>query len=52
MAELEQFAAVALGATPAGADGEDAVAALRLALLARRSAETGAPVETGAPLPA
>jgi myo-inositol 2-dehydrogenase/D-chiro-inositol 1-dehydrogenase len=43
VAELEHFAAVALGAAPAGARGEDAVAALKLALLARRSAETRTP---------
>jgi predicted dehydrogenase len=43
VAELEQFAKVVAGADSHGADGEDAVAALRLALLARRSAATGAP---------
>ena len=43
-AELEDFAKVMAGADSHGADGEDAVAALRLALLARRSAATGAPV--------
>jgi predicted dehydrogenase len=45
VAELEQFAAIVLGAAPAGAGGEDAVAALRLALLARRSVATGAPAK-------
>jgi myo-inositol 2-dehydrogenase/D-chiro-inositol 1-dehydrogenase len=44
VAELEDFAKVVAGADSRGADGEDAVAALRLALLARRSAATGAPV--------
>jgi len=43
VAELEHFAAVVLGAAPAGADGEDAVAALKLALLARRSVATRTP---------
>jgi myo-inositol 2-dehydrogenase/D-chiro-inositol 1-dehydrogenase len=43
VAELEHFAAVVLGAAPAGADGEDAVAALKLALRARRSAATRTP---------
>ena len=43
VAELEDFAKVVAGADSHGADGEDAVAALRLALLARRSAATGAP---------
>jgi predicted dehydrogenase len=52
VAELERFAAVVLGAAPAGAGGEDAVAALRLALLARRSAATGAPVHASAPVAA
>jgi myo-inositol 2-dehydrogenase / D-chiro-inositol 1-dehydrogenase len=45
-AELEHFAALVSGAPPSprdAADGHDAVAALRLALLARRSAATGAP---------
>jgi myo-inositol 2-dehydrogenase / D-chiro-inositol 1-dehydrogenase len=45
VAELEQFAAVVLGEAPAGAGGEDAIAALRLALLARRSIATGAPAK-------
>jgi predicted dehydrogenase len=49
VAELEHFARVVAGADSPGADspgadGDDAVAALRLALLARRSAATGAPV--------
>ena len=44
VAELEDFAKLVAGADSHGADGEDAVAALRLALLARRSAVTGAPV--------
>ena len=44
VAELEDFVKVVAGADSHGADGEDAVAALRLALLARRSAATGAPV--------
>jgi predicted dehydrogenase len=44
-AELEHFAAVVLGGAPACAGGEDAVAALRLAQLARRSAATGVPVK-------
>jgi predicted dehydrogenase len=48
VAELEHFAAVVLGAAPAGAGGDDAVAALRLALLARRSVATGAPAQAGA----
>lgn len=44
VAELEDFAKVVAGADSHGADGADAVAALRLALLARRSAAIGAPV--------
>ena len=36
--ELDSFGAVTVGADPTGATGEDAVAALELALLARRSA--------------
>jgi myo-inositol 2-dehydrogenase/D-chiro-inositol 1-dehydrogenase len=44
VAELEHFTEVVAGADSHSADGEDAVAALRLALLARRSAATGAPV--------
>jgi predicted dehydrogenase len=43
VAELDQFADVVLGAAPRGATGEDALAALRLALLARRSAAVGTP---------
>jgi predicted dehydrogenase len=43
VAELDHFGAVTLGAPLAGADGADAVAALTLAQLARRSAATGAP---------
>lgn len=46
VAELEHFAALTGGEQPPPghpADGHDAVAALRLALLARRSAATGAP---------
>jgi predicted dehydrogenase len=55
VAELRHFAAVVAGAAarsgaavggaaPRAASGDDAVAALRLALLARRSAATGAPL--------
>jgi predicted dehydrogenase len=44
VAELEHFAQVTAGGAPRGADGDDAVAALKLAVLARRSAVTGAPV--------
>jgi myo-inositol 2-dehydrogenase/D-chiro-inositol 1-dehydrogenase len=38
VAELEHFASSALGGPPSGADGRDAIAALELAELARRSA--------------
>jgi myo-inositol 2-dehydrogenase / D-chiro-inositol 1-dehydrogenase len=44
VAELQHFGEVIRGAEPRGATGEDAVAALTLALLARRSAAIGAPV--------
>lgn len=47
VAELERFAAVVAGDEPRrgplAPGGDDAVAALRLALLARRSAATGTP---------
>jgi predicted dehydrogenase len=51
VAELEHFAAVVSGAPPPpghAVTGRDAVAALRLALLARRSAATGAPASVSA----
>lgn len=48
VAELEHFGQVALGGPARGAGGADALAALRLALLARRSAAIGAPVGTSA----
>jgi myo-inositol 2-dehydrogenase/D-chiro-inositol 1-dehydrogenase len=44
VAELEHFGQVVLGGEARGAGGDDAVAALKLALLARRSAALGAPV--------
>jgi len=44
VAELAHFGEVVRGAQPRGAGGEDALAALKLALLARRSAMTGAPL--------
>jgi predicted dehydrogenase len=44
VAELDGFGRLVLGGSARGASGDDAVAALRLALLARRSAATGAPV--------
>jgi myo-inositol 2-dehydrogenase/D-chiro-inositol 1-dehydrogenase len=47
VAELEHFGQVALGRAARGAGGDDAVAALKLALLARRSAAVGAPVAAG-----
>jgi predicted dehydrogenase len=44
VAELEQFGAVALGRAKSEVDGHDALAALRLATLAGRSAALGVPV--------
>ena len=44
VAELEHFAAVAMGSRPGSPTGEEAVAALELAAMARRSAARGAPV--------
>jgi myo-inositol 2-dehydrogenase/D-chiro-inositol 1-dehydrogenase len=48
VAELDAFGELVLGGSARGASGEDAVAALSLALLARRSAATGAPVSADA----
>jgi myo-inositol 2-dehydrogenase/D-chiro-inositol 1-dehydrogenase len=50
VAELDQFGETALGGPAAGAGGDDAVAALRLAQLASRSAAAGEPLAAGAPL--
>jgi predicted dehydrogenase len=52
VAELEHFGELVRGAAPRGADGADAVAALTLALLARRSAATGGPVSAASAIAA
>jgi predicted dehydrogenase len=52
LAELEGFGELVLGGPARGARGADAVAALELALLARRSAATGARVSAQSPVPA
>lgn len=48
IAELERFAAVVLDGEAPAVGGEDALAALRLAALAARSAELGAPLSVAA----
>ena len=47
VAELEQFGEVALGRAASEVTGEDALAALRLAALAARSASLGVPLAVG-----
>jgi predicted dehydrogenase len=46
--ELEAFGELVLGRRPSVPSGDDAVAALELALLARRSAELGVPLDAAA----
>ena len=48
VAELDAFAEVALGRATPAVGGDDALAALRLAALAQRSAELGAPLSVAA----
>ena len=50
VAELDAFAEVALGRAAPAVGGDDALAALRLAALAQRSAELGAPLSVAAAL--